>query len=906
MSRWFIGRKCMRNRVESFFCMSRTKATTVITMNMSLSISEESLGSGDGPPPLATSGIDNDRQTNDRSSRASRMRKKKPATAKKARQRSRKVSLRLVIGLLCCATAAINSFIGAFAMNRATNRSLDAADATYSAMLCAGKAPQVAAIFARSVDTVETCAKVVGSGAYAAPAAGDGAGWADGYASVLLQGALHAGTQHLQVGLRFPDGSSVAVSPHNASAASRVVHVAARHCSYLAGSGACWAAEASYALSDLANATAAPASRSGDSIFTASVVAAAAGSGAVWRAPLAFVFMGAANMSLPLVAPVANATGTDLGTVVAALPLSALAAPLATHVGAAFIVDQDGYLLASSLPDAVVSSTAAAAVLPGHCSAYTVQLSAASSATTAMQLCRVAAADYPFSPLQAAAASSQFMPTAGANRDVFADDDGAVWFGSAAGLPSGMTLVVLVSQESLAGGRNTWIFAAVSVNVVAWLACTVGAFALAHALLRPLGDVTRRMYYASRLQATEGRQELSFLQEVYALQKAYVNTNTAIQSFVRYVQRDVVKELLMSGELCEIKMVPMRISVLFVDIQDFTRMCERIPVDELAVLFDMYFAQMSDIVMRLEGTIDKFIGDCIMAIWGAPFTAPNHEFKATLCAILLHIETQVDPLTSAFDDVGERLDCRVGVGTGQVIAGNMGCEQRMNYTVIGDPVNLAARLESLNKQFGTRGMIAEDTAMHLGGVFVLRQIMHIQVVGRDEPVLVYEVLGVAALTLDADDAKLLREGDGGGATESRAGGGAAKSELSSNPSTRPSNHNQTYGVSTVSRLRAGKGIPSEEHLRRALDDVGEDLVCSDAQPAYARACSAAVRAFHARKCADALALLDEVRELRRRCGRCAATGAKSIDLLEGLCHDELRRTHETQGTFSGVWKADMK
>jgi len=200
--------------------------------------------------------------------------------------------------------------------------------------------------------------------------------------------------------------------------------------------------------------------------------------------------------------------------------------------------------------------------------------------------------------------------------------------------------------------------------------------------------------------------------------------------------------------------------MLFVDIAGFTSMCERVPHDELSSLVSRYFGSMSAIVMRHGGTIDKYIGDCIMAVWGAPFAIGNQEARATLCAALMELEARSEELGGAFDAAGEQLAIRVGVATGSVLAGNMGSAERMNYTVIGDDVNLAARLEALNKQFGTRVMVAESTARGLpAGVFALRQLHRIVVVGKETPVGVFEVLGLREGALNAAVLTKLRQND---------------------------------------------------------------------------------------------------------------------------------------------------
>jgi adenylate cyclase len=142
--------------------------------------------------------------------------------------------------------------------------------------------------------------------------------------------------------------------------------------------------------------------------------------------------------------------------------------------------------------------------------------------------------------------------------------------------------------------------------------------------------------------------------------------NSAIASFTRYVPRDVVKDLIASGQLCEIRMRPKQCTMLFVDIAGFTTICERVPPDELSRLVYDYFVVMSHTVMGHRGLIDKFIGDCIMAVWGAPFDVPSKEIRATLCGLQIDRNTMVDPLLASFDQAGEVLSVRTGIASGEV------------------------------------------------------------------------------------------------------------------------------------------------------------------------------------------------------------------------------------------------
>jgi len=184
--------------------------------------------------------------------------------------------------------------------------------------------------------------------------------------------------------------------------------------------------------------------------------------------------------------------------------------------------------------------------------------------------------------------------------------------------------------------------------------------------------------------------------------------------------------------------------VLFSDIEGFTTISEgmRDRPEQLVELVNQYLTVMSGAIAHHAGYIDKFIGDSVMAVWGAPLPMEDAEKKAVDAAL------ECRAALAAFNrDVvgqylpGQRLGTRIGIATGYAIAGNMGSADRLNYTVTGDMVNLASRLEGANKEYGTHLMISERTAQKLGDGYTLRRLDRLIVKGKSEPILVYEVLG---------------------------------------------------------------------------------------------------------------------------------------------------------------------
>jgi adenylate cyclase len=180
-------------------------------------------------------------------------------------------------------------------------------------------------------------------------------------------------------------------------------------------------------------------------------------------------------------------------------------------------------------------------------------------------------------------------------------------------------------------------------------------------------------------------------------------------------------------------------SILFSDIRSFTSLSERMGARETVLLLNEYFTRMVDSVFKYNGVLDKFIGDGLMAVFGAPFSSGEDADRA--------VKTGVDMMRVLVDFNQQRtrrskssIDIGIGISTDEVVSGNIGSLQRMDYTVIGDGVNLASRLEGANKLYKTNILISEFTFKQLKDIYVSREIDVIRVQGKSKPVAVYEIL----------------------------------------------------------------------------------------------------------------------------------------------------------------------
>jgi adenylate cyclase len=208
--------------------------------------------------------------------------------------------------------------------------------------------------------------------------------------------------------------------------------------------------------------------------------------------------------------------------------------------------------------------------------------------------------------------------------------------------------------------------------------------------------------------------------------------------FSRYVAKDVYDQLLADPNRAALGGRRREMTVLFSDVRGFTAMSEKATPEEVVGQLNEYFSRMVQVLFAHRGTLDKFVGDMVMGLFGAPLDDPDHAEHAVQAALAMTRE--LDALNAEWAAAGRPvLDIGIGISTGEMVAGNIGSEAIMSYTVIGDRVNLGARLESLNKEYGTRIIISEATRDALKGRYDIHPLGEVVVKGKSRPVAIFEV-----------------------------------------------------------------------------------------------------------------------------------------------------------------------
>jgi adenylate cyclase len=204
---------------------------------------------------------------------------------------------------------------------------------------------------------------------------------------------------------------------------------------------------------------------------------------------------------------------------------------------------------------------------------------------------------------------------------------------------------------------------------------------------------------------------------------------------IELIEKDPEKYIRTGGEMKEL-------TILFSDIRGFTTISEKLTPDELVQLLNEYFGQMTEIVFATNGTLDKYIGDAIMAFWGSPYPQEDHAFRSCSCA--LQMVSGLAKLNEKLKSSGRPpIGIGIGLNTGQVNVGNMGSARRLSWTVMGDNVNLASRLEGITKEYHVQLIVSEATYRHVASHFVCRELDKIRVKGKTQPVNIYELMDAA-------------------------------------------------------------------------------------------------------------------------------------------------------------------
>ena len=290
----------------------------------------------------------------------------------------------------------------------------------------------------------------------------------------------------------------------------------------------------------------------------------------------------------------------------------------------------------------------------------------------------------------------------------------------------------------------------VSIALAGFALAIVFGVYVARQVARPLESLSREMAAIADLHLEARPVAHSIVLEVDRVATATEEMKTGLRSFQKFVPADIVRSILASKTEARLGGERRQVTIYFSDIVDFTTISEKLTPEAVVEHLRAYLGALNSAILDSGGTVDKFIGDAIMAFWGAPADDPEHATRACLAA--LKNQEILAELCPKWEAEGKpALWTRIGLHSGEVVVGNIGSETRLNYTVIGDAVNLSSRLEALNKYYGTRIMVSEVTYAAAKDAVVARRLDWVSVKGRGASVGIYELLGKRG---EVDDATL--------------------------------------------------------------------------------------------------------------------------------------------------------
>lgn len=281
------------------------------------------------------------------------------------------------------------------------------------------------------------------------------------------------------------------------------------------------------------------------------------------------------------------------------------------------------------------------------------------------------------------------------------------------------------------------------------------AFWLGSLMARPLRKLVDETDAIQRFDITERPRIHSAIAEIEELGRSVFTMRSVVRSFASFIPRQIVRQLIETGSSLSLGGSRREVTVLFTDVADFTAKTERADPSQVMIHTSRYFAALSDEIMRHQGTVDKYIGDAVMAFWNAPADDPDHTVNA--CRAILACLAANETLNKAFRSEGwPPYDTRFGLHVGDAVVGNIGSSDRMNYTALGATINLASRLEGLNKNYGTRVLVSSAVRVRVGDAFLFRSVDSITPKGFADPIEVSELRGELAQADEFDIAMCRR------------------------------------------------------------------------------------------------------------------------------------------------------
>lgn len=305
------------------------------------------------------------------------------------------------------------------------------------------------------------------------------------------------------------------------------------------------------------------------------------------------------------------------------------------------------------------------------------------------------------------------------------------------------TILLVAAQEDFVQDVRRLQFTGLILATIAGAAFIPVIWIFGSRMSRSLKKITAQAVKLQKLAEPDLSPVTARIKEVHELGSAMKLAQRAIWSFAHFVPKEIVQRIVDNSISTELGGVRAEITVVFTDVRDFTTIAESADPDVLMHQTSRYFSALTAAFLTEGGTVDKFIGDAAMVFWNAPNPQPDHVERA--CRAALAGRLACEKLNSQFETEGLKpFFTRFGIHVGEAVVGNLGSTERMNYTALGNTVNLASRLEGLNKQFGTTMLVSEDVYLRVQHCFQFRAFESVVAKGMTKETRIFELVGVLA------------------------------------------------------------------------------------------------------------------------------------------------------------------
>jgi adenylate cyclase len=304
------------------------------------------------------------------------------------------------------------------------------------------------------------------------------------------------------------------------------------------------------------------------------------------------------------------------------------------------------------------------------------------------------------------------------------------------------SILLLAAQEDFAQGVRRLQFTGLILAIIAGTAFIPVIWIFGGGMSQSMKSITAQALKLQKLAAPDPSPVTSRIKEIHELGRAMELAQRAIWSFAHFVPKEIVQRIVDNSISTELGGVREEITVVFTDVRDFTTIAESADPDILMHQTSRYFSVLTEAFLAEGGTVDKFIGDAVMVFWNAPNPQPDHVERACRAALAGRLASE--KLNSQFETEGLKpFFTRFGIHVGEAVVGNLGSTERMNYTALGNTVNLAARLEGLNKQFGTAILVSEGVYLRVKHSFQFKAFEAVIAKGMTKETRIFELVGAS-------------------------------------------------------------------------------------------------------------------------------------------------------------------